>query len=57
MSDHICTVCFQSFRAHRAKCDCGCGRGFLGALCCEGCDCGSYEEAHPKERDGEQEKK
>lgn len=43
---HRCTVCGSSSRRHPEQCDCGCGEFFWPALCCEGCGCGSFEEAH-----------
>lgn len=40
MTEHICTVCHQPSHRHE---ECG----HFPALCCEGCACGSFEEAHP----------
>ena len=55
--DHICTVCFQSMFHHPEECGAeACwvkdktGREqalrHWPALCCPGCGCGSFEEAH-----------
>lgn len=45
---HICTVCFSPSWAHDGLCDCG--KSHYPTLCCEGCDCGSYECAHQNAR-------
>jgi hypothetical protein len=37
VTEHICTVCHQPSHRHEE-------RGHFPALCCEGCDCGSFEE-------------
>lgn len=54
---HECTVCLGSMEVHKHECDCDqCydekedrGKTFFPALCCEGCDCRSFEEAHELE--------
>ncbi len=43
---HECGECYRPMTAHAERCDCGCGRNFFPALCCPGCRCGSFEEAH-----------
>lgn len=43
---HYCTVCCRPLEAHREACDCGRELSYFPALCCPGCDCGSWEEAH-----------
>lgn len=42
---HVCTVCFSLAENHPEE-GCDCGVSHFPALCCPGCDCGSYEEAH-----------
>lgn len=42
---HICEVCLSPSIEHSQSCPCGCAT-FLSPLCCPGCPCGSYEEAH-----------
>lgn len=46
MADHTCTVCFQSFEKHGESCE-YCEAKHWPPLCCAGCDCGSFEQAHP----------
>ena len=43
---HICTVCYMASRRHSERCDCGVNH--WPPLCCPGCDCHSYENAHYK---------
>ena len=43
---HYCSVCSRSAGQHSEDCPCGCGESFLMPLCCPGCDCGSFEDAH-----------
>lgn len=42
---HLCTVCFQPLEHHPETCELEC-RHFP-PLCCRGCQCRSFEEAHP----------
>jgi hypothetical protein len=44
--EHICGVCHQPISSHRGQCRCGCEGHYLPALCCEGCPCRSFEDAH-----------
>lgn len=44
--EHICTVCFLPVEQHDSECDLGCHH--FPPLCCQGCGCGSFEEAHPQ---------
>ena len=50
-ADHICTVCFCPSILHLSRCDVGEADGsehwHHAPLCCAGCDCRSFEEAHP----------
>ena len=49
--DHYCEVCFTSMFDHPERCF---GWGdeephyHMTPLCCPGCPCGSFEEAHPE---------
>ena len=43
--EHTCGVCFMPALSHESRCPCGCG-DFFSPLCCEGCGCESYEDAH-----------
>lgn len=43
--EHICTVCLQPVEAHPSACD-ACDGTHWPPLCCEGCDCGSFEATH-----------
>lgn len=44
---HLCTVCYRPAAQHSSACDCGCGATFGPLpLCCEGCMCESFEDAH-----------
>ena len=45
--DHICEECSRSMFAHDEECDCG-GRHDP-PLCCPGCPCNSYHDAHAAE--------
>ena len=45
---HVCTVCFADSANHDSECPCGCA-SYLSPLCCPGCDCRSYEEAHEEQ--------
>lgn len=51
--EHICTGCFQPSERHEARCeDEAHGDQVVRhwpPLCCPGCDCHSYERAHPEE--------
>lgn len=42
---HICDQCYQPANEHDEECPCGCG-AFLMPLCCPGCGCRSFEDAH-----------
>jgi hypothetical protein len=44
MVEHICTVCHQPSHRHDEECNLGCRH--YPALCCQGCRCGSFDEAH-----------
>lgn len=46
MKAHICTVCSQQGDDHTDDCPGDCGLRYWPPLCCKGCDCGSYEQAH-----------
>lgn len=48
---HVCTECGLTVEEHSEVCECGCGSRFFPALCCEGCDCRSFEDAHLVEVD------
>lgn len=42
---HVCTICGQPSGDHDSDCDvCDCAH--FPPLCCPGCDCGSFEDAH-----------
>jgi len=43
--EHVCTVCCGLVSQHGKECSCGCAIFFI-PLCCEGCNCRSYEDAH-----------
>ena len=47
---HICGICFQDSAEHDSRCyEQGCeGDTHWPALCCPGCPCRSYEEAHAR---------
>ncbi len=49
--EHICTVCFRPVEDHDSKCDCGIVH--FPPLCCAGCECGSFEDAHKGETESE----
>lgn len=44
--EHYCTVCAQPMTRHHAWCDV-CEVNHWPPLCCPGCGCLSFEEAHP----------
>lgn len=49
---HACGECGMDSVDHPAECyepDCGIGNHWP-SLCCPGCPCLSFEEAHPKEK-------
>ena len=50
-TSHVCTACFRDMTEHDELCSCGCGR-FFPALCCPGCACHSYEDAHQHAEEG-----
>lgn len=43
---HRCTVCRRDGHMHPDKCKLGCSH--WPPLCCPGCDCQSFEMAHPE---------
>jgi hypothetical protein len=45
MEIHLCTVCGKSGEDHGERCGC-CDELFWPPLCCPGCDCGAFEDAH-----------
>ena len=48
MTPHYCTVCFRPVDAHDEHCDVDDCCGHWPALCCPGCACESFEQAHPE---------
>jgi hypothetical protein len=46
---HTCTACFRARDLHPETCDCG--EKHFPPLCCPGCDCRSFERAHPAPKD------
>jgi hypothetical protein len=44
---HPCGVCFLDFAVHPEQCEVIEGERHWPPLCCPGCPCGSFEEAHP----------
>lgn len=45
---HFCTVCINRASDHPEDCtDRRCGQRHWPALCCPGCECRSFEDAHP----------
>ncbi len=54
MSEHICTECFSFASQHEEACEVDGCEGHWPPLCCRGCDCRSFEDAHldpPAEQD------
>lgn len=46
MSTHICEECFRPSDEHGERQGCDCDHGHWPPLCCAGCRCRSFEEAH-----------
>lgn len=46
---HWCTACGDVMEDHPTRCYEGDYHQHFPALCCPGCDCGSFEEAHSEE--------
>jgi len=45
MSEHVCTVCYRASEAHPERSE-DCDEWHFPALCCVGCECRSWEQAH-----------